>query len=152
MKVRFNFSISVQLSDRLSLYCSTVGRTPTDLIRQLILEYLDNEIPLPDLTPLAGPEKRTSILLPDSILRSFGAKADAYAASKGRIVSGLVLLFLGRRRVYSDVYAPDYKKVLEDLVGEILETPLDWDYSEVPPALGRAIKLLKKEMPDGCRS
>jgi hypothetical protein len=154
VKVRLNFSIHVQLYDRLASYCVCVGRTPTDLIRQLILEFLDGEIPLPDVTHWEGPEKRTSVFLPNEVLLSFDTRAGAYTVSKSRIVSGLVLFFLNKRvDVFSDVLGPDYKKALAELVDEILETPGDWQNDDLPPALARAVEILelkKEELPSGC--
>jgi hypothetical protein len=157
VKVRLNFSIPVQLYDRLRAYCVGGGRTPTDLIRQLILEFLDGETPLPDVTPWEGPEKRTSVFLPNEVLLGFGAISESYMVSKSRIVAGLVLFYLERRgNVGSDVSgvsSPDYKTVLEELVAEILDTPVGWRIEELPPALSRAVEILNvktEELPSGC--
>jgi len=156
VKVRLNYSIQVSLFDRLGAYCASVGRTPTDLTRQLILEFLDGEILLPDMTPQEGPEKRTSVFMPSDVLSSFDAAAGSYGVPKSRIVSGLVLFFLDRRvdvNVFSDV-SPDYKEALEKLVLEILETPVDWGVECLPPALKRALDILNlnlEESPSECR-
>lgn len=145
MKVRLNFSISEALYARLGRYCDEVGMTQSSLVRQLILEYLDDEVPLPDLTIESGMERRTSLLLPHQVFESFEGKAKTFRVTKSRLVSGLIRLFLEKREnVNVDVSdEPDYKGALEDLVRTIISCDDDYDLlTKLPLALAPAVELL----------
>ncbi len=97
MKVRLNFSVSISLYDDLSSYCNSVGRTPTDVVRQLILEYLDNDIPS-SCFEVSGRERRTSLLLPYGVLKVFENKAALLGMTKSRLVSSLIRYFLSSKK------------------------------------------------------
>lgn len=158
MKVRLNFSITEPLKARLDRYCEGVGRTASDVVRQLILEYLDDDLPLPDLSDDSGLERRSSLLLPHEVLDAFDRKTRAFRVTKSRLVSGLLRLFLFQREnVDSDVLRNKHKEVLTKLVKALLTPSYDVSASGVPAyvePLAEAIELLDIEVEEHheCRS
>ena len=143
MKVRLNFSITESLYARLCRYSDMVGMTQSSLVRQLILEYLDDEVPLPDLTIESGVERRTSLLLPHQVSESFEEKAKAFKVTKSRLVSGLIRLFLDKREnVKFDVFHDPYRVALENLVIAIIEADNDDLSMKLSSVLEPALDLL----------
>ena len=62
-RVRLNFVISNEADRQLGLYCQQLGRSQTDVIRQLVIEWLEGDRALPEPCRDHPDGRRTNIQL-----------------------------------------------------------------------------------------
>lgn len=137
-KIRLNFSIDTGTDRVLESYCADLGRHKTEVLRQLLIEFVDGDRALRGevVEPQGG--RRLSILVSQSVLTSLDAASGCYGVSKAAIMSNLLMMFLlarsVRRAVSSDVRKPDegaiYRSALERLL-EAIETGMGQDEAVV---------------------
>lgn len=62
-RVRLNLVLAPEIDDQLTNYCAYVGRTPTEVMRQLLIEWVegDRHITAPTLAHPTG--RRTNVML-----------------------------------------------------------------------------------------
>jgi len=113
-RVRLNFVIGSAVEDRLGRYCAVTGRRMAGVVRQVVMELLDGDLPFPSSGEEEESARRTSVLLEEMVLARLDETARAHHVTKARLVGGLIESFLGRRAVKSDV--SEYRAVLEEMV------------------------------------
>jgi len=89
--VRLNFQITTEAETRISDYCKTTGRSASDIVRQLVSEYLDGFRELgPNVPALNG--RRTNCTLPPRMVTKLDMRVRAIGpgASKGLVISNLL--------------------------------------------------------------
>lgn len=113
-QITFNFALSHEMAKRLDAYCDTTGRNESDVVRQLILEFLegDREVDPVGVAAMVSNETRSSVLLRPATLKAFDTKVESDGlASKSATLSYLLDAFLKRskqqeERVYVSVPLP----------------------------------------------
>jgi hypothetical protein len=93
-QVTYNYSLSKELASRLSDYCDQTGRTSSDVLRQLVLEYLEGDrSPVVARAP-SGPSVRSSLILRATTLAAFDKAAHPHG--KAPVLEALLRAFLDR--------------------------------------------------------
>ena len=93
--VRLNFQITEKAQERLDDYCQWSGRSASDVVRQLVTEYVDGLRPLRgSVLSLNG--RRTNCTLPAPIVDRLDSKASdlGHDSTKGSVISMLLEDFL----------------------------------------------------------
>ena len=95
---RLNFVIPEAIEQRLDVYCDRTGRTPTDVIRQLVSEALEGDRELPKAAAEHPAGRRTNIPLSYAAL----ARLDEFVregkhASAAAVIATLLGQFLANR-------------------------------------------------------
>jgi hypothetical protein len=97
-KARLNFVIPDDLDHRLTAYCEAVNRTPTDVVRQLVLEWLEGDSSLPGPALVHPSGRRTNILLSHASREALETKiSNEGHATTSAAVSMLLARFLAGR-------------------------------------------------------
>jgi len=96
--VTYNYSLPRELSVRLAGYCEAGGRTPSDVVRQLMLEYLEGDrIPTALSVVSNGPTVRSSLRLRATTLKTFEREVEVQGRpSKAVVLEALLRAFLDR--------------------------------------------------------
>jgi hypothetical protein len=96
--VTYNYSLPKELSAHLAAYCESRGRTPSDVVRQLMLEYLEGDrVPTKHSAPSGGPSVRSSMRLRATTLKTFEREVEVQGRqSKGAVLEALLRAFLSR--------------------------------------------------------
>lgn len=97
--VTLNYSLPKDLSSRLDDYCERTGRTASEVVRQLVLEFVegDRSIRSLDYEPDVESAARSSVRLRASTFKAFDQKVtDENLRSKGAVLACLLTAFLER--------------------------------------------------------
>ena len=89
--VRLNFQVTDEAERRIGEYCNTTGRSASDIVRQLVCEYLEGFRGLgPNVPALNG--RRTNCTLTQSIVDRLDMRVRAIGsgATKGLVISNLL--------------------------------------------------------------
>jgi len=151
-QVRLNYTISEELEGQLTQYCEVTGRTASDVVRQLIYEFLEDDRTLPEPAVVqarmrSGPRKdrRTDMWVSPNTFKAFHArleqdgysgKSAAIAYLLGDFLSNRVnhtaeemvrVTFLINRDLYNAVQTAASAKSmqLEQLLAELVQTSLE---------------------------
>ena len=131
-RVRLNFVIAHETDRQLKLYCEHLGRTATEVVRQLVVEWLDGDRSLPEPCRSHPVGRRTNIQLTTASREALEARV----ARDGHItlsaaIDALLSRFLANRTPSGDdamsirlkLMLPVYKKVsaAAQLRGETVE-------------------------------
>jgi len=96
--VKLNFVIPSNCSNALTAYCESTGRSPSDILRGLISEYVDGRLEMGGKIPENQNGVRSNMLIPQKILTLFDKKIDeSGAGSRGAVISKLLYDFLEPR-------------------------------------------------------
>ena len=103
--VRLNYTISESIDDQMSNYCELTGRTASDLVRQLVSEFLegDRRLPPPEtintfLKKGEGKARRTDMWMSARYLVALDEKLeDENYPSKSGVIAYLLHDFLSAR-------------------------------------------------------
>jgi metal-responsive CopG/Arc/MetJ family transcriptional regulator len=118
---KLNYVIPELLDDALNTYCEQTGRSASDVIRQLLAEYIDGDrkLSVPPRETLGG--IRSNMMLPPRILEALDRKLTSEGiTSRGGTITRLLYDFL-ENRVGGSVLEPitinidrtTYKKLSE---------------------------------------
>ena len=91
ISTRLNFQVSEEAEERLSDYCSTSGRSTSDVVRQLLYEYVEGVRALTqDVGALNG--RRTNCTLPAALVEKLDVRVRqiGQGATKGMVISNLL--------------------------------------------------------------
>lgn len=92
-KVRFNYVLSDETDRRLAAYCENTHRSASDVVRQVLIEWLDGDLVLQQPAGEHPSGKRTNITLP-SVVRN---AIEARLSKEGHVsLSAAVDALLGR--------------------------------------------------------
>jgi hypothetical protein len=131
-RVRLNFVITEQTDQNLHTYCDLMGRTSSDVVRQLVVEWLEGDRSLPEPCRAHPEGRRTNLQLTTRAREALEARV----AKDGHItisaaIEALLSRFLANRVPFgSDVVTvrlklplPTYKKTTAaaQLCGETIE-------------------------------
>lgn len=111
--VTYNYSLPKSLAGRLADYCEQTGRSPSDVVRQLMLEYLEGDRIPSGLSGASNkPIVRSSLRLRSTTLKAFENEVAAQGRpSKACVLEALLRAFLDRspkivERVSTSVLLP----------------------------------------------
>lgn len=146
LPTRLNFQITKKAQERLEDYCEQSGRSASDVVRQLVKEYLDDIRLLRGSQPIALNGRRTNCTLPAPLVRRLDSKTSGILRTKGSIISRLLedFLVLGQRHDGAVVL-----RTLRNLVQACEERDRGGDVSLYHETLARARQLLKRGEKDG---
>lgn len=100
--VVLNYSLPKELSSRLDNYCDQTGRTASEVVRQLVLEYVEGDrVLVGQVAHRAAPtDARSSLRLRSATLRAFEDKLSTERTSptRGAALSTLLANFLDRTK------------------------------------------------------
>lgn len=117
--VQLNYVIPEDLGNMLSEYCEQNMTTPSLLVRQLILEYVEGDRTVKEPEHPKG--RRTTVVLPQRLLQAFESKIDVNNhRTKAAVIASLLGDFLPHRidpgetvRVELDLPANVFHNVFE---------------------------------------
>jgi hypothetical protein len=89
--MRLNFQVTDAAEQRIADYCNTTGRTASDIVRQLVCEYLEGFRSLGSNVPALN-GKRTNCTLTQGIVDRLDMRVRAIGsgATKGLVISNLL--------------------------------------------------------------
>lgn len=97
-KARLNYVIPNDLEARLDAYCGQTGRTPTDVVRQLVCEWLEHDRHLMEPASVHPDGRRTNLLLTHHARAELEARIAAEGhATVSAVVEALLRPFLASR-------------------------------------------------------
>lgn len=117
LTTRLNYQVTETAEKRLSDYCALSGRSASDVVRQLVCEYLDGARDLNAfMTPLNG--RRTNCTLPATVVDRLDACVSkiGQGATKGMVISNLL-----------EGWTPD-SAVASKILRELISAIRDGDY------------------------
>lgn len=92
-----NYVIPEELETALEDYSSQTGRPAHDVVRQLVVEFVEGDRGAPE--PRAHPTgRRTNVVLPERVLGALEHHVGAAHTSKAALIAGLLEDFLAHRR------------------------------------------------------
>lgn len=117
-QIRLNYTIPISVTSKLADYCEFTGRSAADVIRQLIVDYVENRIFIRGPIVNVQEGKRTNLSVNMVILEDFDKKISKIG-TRGSIIAKLLEGYLSNR-IYSESgdvqsYADCYK-LLKELV------------------------------------
>jgi metal-responsive CopG/Arc/MetJ family transcriptional regulator len=93
--IKLNYAVPKVLDDALSNYCEQTGRTASDVIRQLLAEYIEGERTLSTSPKTFGIGIRSNMILPKTLKDLLDSKIAADGeASRGAVIVRLLYDFL----------------------------------------------------------
>jgi len=96
--IKLNYAVPKVLDDALSNYCEQTGRTASDVIRQLLAEYIEGERKLSTTPRSFGSGIRSNMILPKSLRELLDQKiAEDGEGSRGAVIVRLLYDFLEHR-------------------------------------------------------
>lgn len=118
---KLNYVIPELLDEALAKYCEQTGRTASDVIRQLLTEYIDGDRKLSTPAREAPNGVRSNMMLPTKVLEALDQKiASEGNSTRGGTISRLLYDFLEHRMgsTFSETLSitidrPTYKKLYE---------------------------------------
>jgi len=138
--VVLNYSLPNELETRLDTYCDQTGRTASEVVRQLVLEYVEGDRVLTGVAPAVTPgrDSRSSLRLRSATLRAFEEKLsiERAAPTRGSALSLLLSNFLDRTKAAPSrviVPVPVATSILSILTAQaaIRGLPLDEHLAEI---------------------
>ncbi len=97
-KARLNYVIPNDLEERLDVYCRQTGRTPTDVVRQLVCEWLEHDRHLEKAASEHPDGRRTNLLLTHQARTALEDRIIAEGhATVSAVVEALLRPFLASR-------------------------------------------------------
>ena len=104
-QVRLNYTIAEALEKQLTIYCLVTGRTASDVVRQLIYEFLEGDRALPPPAVIAaqsrnGPrrDRRTDMWVSSQTFKTFHERLESEGyAGKSPVIAFLLGDFLAHR-------------------------------------------------------
>jgi predicted DNA-binding protein len=97
-KARLNFVIPNDLEESLDTYCKRTGRTSTDVVRQLVIEWLEGDRHLAEPATEHPSGRRTNLLLTHAAKDTLEARvASEKHATVSAVVEALLRPFLAAR-------------------------------------------------------
>lgn len=95
---RINYVIPDKLDDQLATYCSRTSRTGTDVVRQLIVEWLDGDRCLPAPAREHPTGRRTNVGLSDAVIAALETRIEEEGhGTVAAVVAALLAPFLAHR-------------------------------------------------------
>jgi hypothetical protein len=152
--VRLNFVLPTDLDADLAGYCAETGRKATGVIRQLVVEWLEGDLSLPERASEHPEGRRTNILLPPRVADALDARrASEGHVTRAAVIEALLRRFLVRRRSSSGDTLTVRVRLPVDLFNELATVckavGLSVEEALVADAQARASKAvtaLKKEL------
>ena len=120
LTTRLNYQVTETAELKLADYCALSGRSASDVVRQLVCEYLDGARDLnASMTPLNG--RRTNCTLPVAVVDRMDKRVSGIGqgATKGMVISNLL-----------ESWTPDSavaKKILRELVSAVRDGDYERD-------------------------
>jgi len=98
MHHRINYVIPDELDDQLAAYCARTGRSGTDVVRQLVVEWLEGDRRLPSPARSHPIGRRTNVGLSDAARAALEAKIESEGhGTFAAVIAALLAPFLAHR-------------------------------------------------------
>lgn len=135
---KLNYVIPEQLEEALAKYCEQTGRSASDVIRQLLSEYVfeDRKLSTPARPVTSG--VRSNMMLPTVTLEALDARIMAEGGTRGGVISRLLSDYLENR--------------LGSIFGETITVNVDRPlYNQLFNRAQKLGKTVEEIMLDACR-
>jgi hypothetical protein len=137
---KLNYVIPKMLDDALTSYCDQTGRSASDVIRQLLAEFIDGDRKLSTAAREIPNGVRSNMILPGRMLDALDAKLAAEGhGTRGAVIARLLYDFLEHR--------------MGDLFAEAVTLTVERDlYNKLYDRAQRAGKTVEDLVLDACRA